>query len=132
MAARKKAKSSKRSKKSARGKKTAKRKTKKTRAAASGRASARTKRTKKAAKRKTTKRATKRAKAPAKRKASKGEMGEGNYKASRNFDTEQASFVAKNRDKIPEMGREAADTLDGPEGVELEQAEQETLKHAHG
>jgi len=127
MAAKKK--SSKRSKKSARGKKTAKRKTKKTRAAASRRTSAKTKRTKKTAKRKTAKRAK-----PAKKRAAapKREFGEGNYKATREFDKAQTDFVAKNRDRIPEMGREAADTLDGPEGVELEQAEQETLKHAHG
>lgn len=134
MAAKKK--SAKRSKKSARGKKPAKRKTKKTRAAASRSTSAKTKKTKKA-KRAAPKRKKavaktakpKKASAPKKKKA---EFGEGNYKATREFDTAQQAFVAKNRDKIPEMGRAAEEALDGPEGADLEAAEQETLKHAHG
>ena len=133
MAAKKK--SAKRSKKSARGKKAAKRKTKKTRAASSRRASAKTKKTKKTAKRSAPKKKAK-AKTAKPKKASapkkKAAFGEGNYKATREFDAAEQAFVTKNRDKIPAMGREAADALDGPEGADLNAAEQETLKQAHG
>jgi hypothetical protein len=49
--------------------------------------------------------------------------GEGNYSAARRFDAREGKFVEKNRQKIPVMGKEAEDALDGPEGDELRKAE---------
>ena len=60
-------------------------------------------------------------KAPA-RKAKKN-AGEGDYAASRAFDKDQAGFVAKNKAKIPAMGKAAEAALDGPEGASLRDAE---------
>jgi hypothetical protein len=52
--------------------------------------------------------------------------GEGNYAASRKFDADEKDFIAKNRDAIPGLAKDAADALDGPEGDELRKAEEET------
>ena len=60
-------------------------------------------------------------KAPA-RKAKKN-VGEGDYAASRAFDKDQAGFVAKNKARIPAMGKAAEAALDGPEGAGLREAE---------
>jgi hypothetical protein len=62
----------------------------------------------------------------------KDEMGEGNYKASREFDKEQAAFVAENKDEIEAAARDAEQALDGPEAAELEAAEKEAKSHAKG
>jgi hypothetical protein len=65
-------------------------------------------------------------KAPARKasaKKKKQTVGEGDYAASRAFLKDQAGFVEKNKGKIPEMGREAADALEGPEGDTLRSAE---------
>jgi hypothetical protein len=59
-------------------------------------------------------------KAPAKKKQI---VGEGDYAATRAFDKDQAGFVAKNKAKIPAMGKEAEKALDGPEGDALRDAE---------
>jgi hypothetical protein len=83
------------------------------------------KKAKKAA-RKTVKAAAKKApakkakKAPAKKKQI---VGEGDYAASKSFDKDQASFVAKNKANIPAMGQAAEKALDGPEGAVLREAE---------
>ena len=61
-------------------------------------------------------------KAPA-RKAKKKSVGEGDYAASRAFDKDQAGFVAKNKARIPAMGKAAEAALDGPEGAGLREAE---------
>ena len=60
-------------------------------------------------------------KAPVKKK--KQVVGEGDYAATRKFDKDQAGFVAKNKAKIPAMGKEAEAALDGPEGASLRDAE---------
>jgi hypothetical protein len=66
-------------------------------------------------------------KAPAKkaRKASakKKIIGEGDYQASRAFLKDQSGFVAKNKAKIPAMGKAAEAALDGPQGDALRDAE---------
>ena len=58
-------------------------------------------------------------KAPAKKKT----IGEGDYAASRSFLKDQSGFVAKNKAKIPAMGKAAEAALDGPEGAALREAE---------
>jgi hypothetical protein len=50
-------------------------------------------------------------------------VGEGDYVATRRFDSDQAAFVAKNRADIPAMGKDAEKALDGPEGDSLRDAE---------
>jgi len=68
-------------------------------------------------------------KAPAKKaKAKKAgvkkkAVGEGDYTASRSFLKDQSGFVAKNKAKIPDMGKAAEAALDGPEGNALREAE---------
>jgi hypothetical protein len=57
--------------------------------------------------------------------------GEGNYSASRRFDTEEAKFVERNKQKIPQMGKDAEKALDGPEGDELRKAEDRARAHSH-
>jgi len=125
--ARKKKKSAKRS---AAKKKTPAKKTKKTKSKARRAAPAKRAKTK-------TKRATPKAKPKAKKKktakrAAKSSVGEGNYAATRSFDKAEASFVKKNRAKIPAMGKEAEKALEGPEGAELISAEAEARAHGLG
>jgi len=96
------------------------------------------KKSKKAAKPKKAKKAAKKAKkgvkaaakkAPAKRAkakkppAKKKIVGEGDYQASRAFLKDQSGFVAKNKAKIPAMGKAAEAALDGPQGDALREAE---------
>jgi hypothetical protein len=50
-------------------------------------------------------------------------VGEGDYAASRRFDTDQASFVEKNKAEIPALAKAAEAALDGPEGDALREAE---------
>ena len=50
-------------------------------------------------------------------------IGEGDYAASRTFLKDQSGFVAKNKAKIPAMGKAAEAALDGPEGDALRDAE---------
>ena len=52
-------------------------------------------------------------------------VGEDDYAASRKFLEDQAGFVKDNHDKIPELGRQAQQALDGPEGDSIRAAEQE-------
>ena len=59
-------------------------------------------------------------KAPAKKKQI---VGEGDYAATRKFDSDQTAFVAKNKANIPDLGKEAETALDGPEGDSLRDAE---------
>ncbi|GEM_PF-7005108 len=70
------------------------------------------------------------AKRPAKKtggktRARKEIFGEGNYTATRNFDRAEKAFVKRNRSRIPELGKEAEKALEGPEGPQLQEAEQE-------
>jgi hypothetical protein len=64
-------------------------------------------------------------KAPAKKTPIKKKqiVGEGDYAATKKFDTDQASFVKKNKAKIPEMGKAAEAALEGPQGDDLRAAE---------
>lgn len=107
----KKAKKAKKAKKTARkaAKKVAKKSKKKTVKAA-----------KKAAPKKAAPKATKK---PAKKAKKKQIVGEGDYQASRTFLKDQSSFVKKNKDKIPELGKEAEAALEGPQGDLLREAE---------
>jgi hypothetical protein len=59
-------------------------------------------------------------KAPKKKKQI---VGEGDYAATRAFDQEQATFVKRNKAKIPAMGKAAEAALEGPEGEALRDAE---------
>ena len=61
--------------------------------------------------------------------AGEGEKGEGNYKASREFYDAQGEFV-KDKDRVEDAARDAEEALDGPEGAELEAAEEEARSHA--
>jgi hypothetical protein len=87
------------------------------------------KKTKKPAAKKSAKKTVKAVKKAAPRKAKKvvrkkkQVVGEGDYAATRKFDKDQASFVEKNKAKIPALGKEAEDALDGPQGDELRDAE---------
>ena len=82
-----------------------------------------TKKSKKAAK-KPAKKAKKRVKAAAKKAPAKKKIvGEGDYAASRSFLKDQSGFVAKNKAKIPAMGKAAEAALDGPQGDALREAE---------
>jgi hypothetical protein len=62
---------------------------------------------------------------------SKDVIGEGNYTASREFRKEQTDFVQRNKSRISKLGKQAERALDGPEGDELRQAEEEGRSHAH-
>ena len=77
------------------------------------------KKKKKAASKKKAVKATKK-KAPARKKQI---VGEGDYAATRKFDSDQAAFVAKNKANIPNLGKEAETALDGPEGDSMRDAE---------
>jgi hypothetical protein len=66
------------------------------------------------------------------RTSTRGEFGEGNYKASKRFREEQEGFVKSHRAQIPAMGKAAEAALEGAEGDELRAAEAEAANHAHG
>ena len=57
------------------------------------------------------------------------EMGEGNYKAAREFDAAEAAF-AKDKDKVEKAARDAEKALDSDEAAELAAAEAEGRSHA--
>jgi hypothetical protein len=57
------------------------------------------------------------------------DMGEGNYKASREFDEAEAAF-AKDKDRVEKAAKDAKAALDSPEAEELERAEAEGRSHA--
>ena len=57
--------------------------------------------------------------------------GEGNYSAARRFRQGEEKFVAKNKHRIPSLGKEAEEALDGPEGDELRQTEDRAGAHSH-
>ena len=94
-----------------------------------GRKAATRKATKKTAPRKAS---TRKASSRGGNKGGRDEYGEGNYKASRRFRQDQENFVRENKDRIPEMGREAERALDGPEGKDLANAAAEAASHSVG
>ena len=63
-------------------------------------------------------------------KKPKQTMGEGDYAASKSFLKDQAEFVKRNKAKIPAMGKEAEQALEGPEGDNLRAAEQEAMNRS--
>jgi hypothetical protein len=65
------------------------------------------------------------------RSTSREVFGEGNYTASRDFREDETSFIRRNRKRIPAMAREAAAALNGPEGAELQSAEDAARAHSH-
>ncbi len=67
-------------------------------------------------------------KAPARKK--KQIVGEGDYAASRAFLKDQSSFVARNKAKIPALGKAAKAALDGAEGPSLLAAEAKAKSHS--
>jgi hypothetical protein len=54
--------------------------------------------------------------------------GEGNYKASRDYD-EGATAHARDKDKVKAEAEAAKKAVEGPEGKDLEAAEKEGMKH---
>lgn len=58
------------------------------------------------------------------------EKGEGNYKASRDYKDRTERFLDKNGDRIDDLARDAAEAVDGAEGEELREAEEEGKSHA--
>ena len=108
-------------------KKKARKAVKKTKAAAKKSKKASRKAAKKPAKKakKSVKAAAKKAPARKAKKASakKKIIGEGDYQASRAFLKDQSGFVAKNKAKIPALGKAAEAALDGPQGDMLREAE---------
>ncbi len=66
------------------------------------------------------------------KKTSNREIGEGNYKASQNFRKSEESFIARNRSKLPKLGKEAEAALEGPEGKDLMAAEAESRARGEG
>src|SRR4051812_9557783 len=105
------------SKKAAKPKKAA---AKKSKTKASRKPAKKAKKSVKAAAKRTPAKKAKAKKAPAKKKKI---VGEGDYAASRTFLKDQSGFVAKNKAKIPAMGKAAEAALDGPEGDALRDAE---------
>ena len=51
-------------------------------------------------------------------------QGEGDYKAARDYKRDIDKFVQKKGNDIPNLAKEAEKAIEGPEGAELEQAEQ--------
>jgi hypothetical protein len=66
------------------------------------------------------------------KKTSNREFGEGNYKASQNFRKSEESFIARNRSKLPKLGKEAEAALEGPEGKDLMAADAESRARGEG
>jgi hypothetical protein len=53
------------------------------------------------------------------------EKGEGNYKASRDYNQRTEKFLEENKGKVQSLAEEAAAALDGTEGDALRRAEDE-------
>ncbi|WP_423141437.1 hypothetical protein ACOYW6_11425 [Parablastomonas sp. CN1-191] len=61
----------------------------------------------------------------------KGEYGEGNYKAAREYNEETTAYAQSHSDEdIARTARDAAKALDGDEAADLEAAEAEGKSHA--
>lgn len=56
--------------------------------------------------------------------AAGGVQGEGDYASARVYRKDTESFIDRNKDRIPDMAKKAEDSLEGPEGAELERAEE--------
>lgn len=51
-------------------------------------------------------------------------QGEGDYASARVYRKDIESFIDRNKERIPDMAKKAEDSLEGPEGAELERAEE--------
>ncbi|WP_068071001.1 hypothetical protein [Novosphingobium lentum] len=58
------------------------------------------------------------------------EKGEGNYKATRDYNERTEHFLDENGNKVESLAKDAAKALDGKEGDELRKAESEGKSHA--
>ena len=58
------------------------------------------------------------------------EKGEGNYKASRDYNERTEKFLDANKDKVESLAEQAAAELEGSKGDELRRAEEEGKSHA--
>lgn len=54
----------------------------------------------------------------------KGVQGEGDYESARIYRRDIGKFVRKKDAQIPDLAKQAEEAVEGPEGAELEQAEQ--------
>jgi hypothetical protein len=57
------------------------------------------------------------------------DLGEGNYKAAREYD-EAVARTAQDKEKVEKAARDAENALDGDEARELQEAEAEGRSHA--
>ena len=53
-----------------------------------------------------------------------GVQGEGDYKSARVYKKDIEGFIQKKDSEIPNMAKDAEKAIDGPEGAELEKAEE--------
>lgn len=58
------------------------------------------------------------------------EKGEGNYKATKDYNERTERFLKKEGDRVDEHAEDAAEALDSDEGAELRRAEEEGKSHA--
>ena len=65
-------------------------------------------------------------------RARKEVFGEGNYTAAREFRRQQTGFVQRNKSRIPEMGEQAAQALEGAQRADLREAEDIARSHSAG
>ena len=59
----------------------------------------------------------------------KSPQGEGSYEGTREYDERTKQFLDKQGKDVPQLARDAADALDGPEGDELRKPEEEAKDH---
>ncbi|WP_295631421.1 hypothetical protein [Novosphingobium sp.] len=59
----------------------------------------------------------------------KNQHGEGSYEGTREYDERTKEFLDKKGKDMPQLARDAADALDGPEGDALRKAEEEAKDH---
>ena len=55
----------------------------------------------------------------------KDQQGERSFEGTREYDERTKQFLEKQSKDVPQLARDAADALDGPEGDELRKAEKE-------
>lgn len=60
-----------------------------------------------------------------KNQQSASQQGEGSYEGTREYDERTKQFLDKKGKDVPQLARDAADALDGPEGDELRKAEED-------
>ncbi|MFC4294222.1 hypothetical protein ACFO0A_04025 [Novosphingobium tardum] len=58
------------------------------------------------------------------------EKGEGNYKATRDYNERTEKFLDEKGNKVEQLAKDAARAIDSDEGAELDRAEAEGKSHA--